>query len=153
MHHGAEIHRAFEVADVRADRDHAGFAIAASVEHLRRVAKIDAQLEQGAARAGEIFMHEMRGADVVAVMAVFPIAEDVIARMPELVLLGAAQPGEPPMHHFGAASGHACQRGHQPLAVGEIPIAGFERQIAGIEQIVGLTEFHLCLLASQLHVR
>lgn len=145
MHHATEIDGMFQIADTRAHRDDAGLAIAAGIEHLRRIVEIDAQLVQWSPRAGEIFMHQMRGADVVAVVAVFPIAEDVVAWMPELVLLRAAEPREPPMHHLGATSGHARQRGDQPLAVGEIPIAGFRRQIARIEEIVGAAQFHVRL--------
>src|SRR5271165_6656570 len=67
----------------------------------------------------------------------------MVARMPKLVLLGAAEPRKPPMHHLGPAPGHARQSGHEPLAVGKVLVPRFERQIARIKQIVCLTEFHV----------
>ena len=64
-------------------------------------------------------MDEMRRADVFAVDPIFPAAVDVIGGMPEPVSVDVAEPGEPPVHHLGAAAGHTGQAGDDPLAVAE----------------------------------
>jgi hypothetical protein len=96
MRHATEIHGMLQIADARAYGDDARISVSGRVEYFRRIGKIDAQLERRPARACKIFMHQIRRADVVALAAILPIAEDMVARMPKLVLVGAVEPRKPP---------------------------------------------------------
>ncbi len=142
MRHAPDMERGFEQAGTRADRERTGGLVEAGVEGLRGIMKIDAQLEQRTVVAGQIFMHQMRGADVFSVNAVFPSAVNVVTRMPEAIPVDVAEPGEPPVDHLGPASGHPGQAGDHPFAVVKLLIAGFERQIARLQHRIGIFEPH-----------
>ena len=132
----------FERACSRADGDRSGGLVRVVAESLGGIVKIDAEFVKRAIGPSEIFMDEMRGANVFAVDPIFPAAVDVVAGMPELVLVSSAEPGEPPVHHLRATAGHAGQRGNHSLAVAEFHVTGFDGQIAGLQQVVGLFKFH-----------
>ena len=76
--------------------------------------------------------------------SILPVAEDVVGRMPPFVLIGAAEPGKPPVDHLGPAARHSRQRGDDFFSIVEIGISRFERQISRCEKIVGLMDIHHC---------
>ena len=152
MRHAAEIDRMIEIADPRADGDSTGCIIARLVEQFGRIVKADTQLVDRTARSGEIFVHQMRGADIVTVLAVFPIAEQMIGRMPHAVLFGTAEPAEPPMDHPGTAARHTGQRRDKLAAASDVGITGFHRQITGVQKQIGLFDLHT-MMSKQLRSR
>src|SRR5262245_56500464 len=107
VRHAGEIDRMIEIADAGAHGEMTRGPVARAIEQLGRIMEGDAQAVDRAGWAGEIFVHQMSAADVAAVDAILPVAEQVIGRVPQLVLVRAAQPGEPPVHHLGAAARHA----------------------------------------------
>jgi hypothetical protein len=119
----------------------AGGAVKAGVERLGGIVEGDAQPVEWRVLA-EMLMHEMRCADVFAIDPVLPAAPYVIVRMPEPVGPDVADPREPPVDHLRSASQHAGQRCDRPLAIVQRPVAGFERQVPGLQQIVGVFEAH-----------
>src|SRR5579883_192434 len=149
MAHPAGMDRRLEETGPGANRDRAGGLVFSHIEGFGRVVEVDAQLEQRAILAGQIFMHQMRGADILAVLAVFPAAIDMIGRMPQTVPFDVAEPGEPPIDHFGAAAGHAGKAGDDPFAVLDLLIARFEREVARLQQIVRLFKSHRHLPPSE----
>ena len=104
--------------------------------------EIDAKLVERTVLAREIFMHEVRGADVFAVHAVFPAAVDVVAWVPETIPFDVAEPGEPPVDHLRPTSGHAGQTGDHPFTVLKLLIAGLEGQVARLQHFIGVFEPH-----------
>src|SRR5271154_631784 len=101
MGHPRKVHRVFEIANARAYSNCARTTITLAVEKFGGFAEVDAQLLEGTVRAREIFVNQMGAASILAVDAILPIAEDMIGRMPEFVLICSAKPGEPPVHHLG----------------------------------------------------
>jgi hypothetical protein len=119
----------------------AGGAVKAGVERVGRIVECDAQPVERRVLA-EILMDEMRSADVFAIDPVLPAAPYVIGRMPEAIGLDVANPREPSVDHLRAASRHAGKRRDRPLAVVQHQVAGFEREVPGPQQIVGVLEAH-----------
>src|SRR5271170_4745607 len=109
MGHPRKVHRVFEIANARAYSNCARTTITLAVEKFGGFAEVDAQLIEGTVRSREIFVNQMGATNILAVDAILPVAEDVIGRMPEFVLIRSAKPGEPPVHHLGAAPRHASQ--------------------------------------------
>lgn len=68
-----------------------------------------------------------------------PVGEDVIARMPEFVVLGGVDEAEPPVDHAGGDAGHVCGRGDVAHVVGGEAVAGFEGEVGVLEKEFGFT--------------
>jgi hypothetical protein len=74
-------------------------------------------------------MHKMCAADVFAVDPIFPVAEDMIGGVPPLVLVGASEPGKPPIDHLRSATRHTGQRRDNLPSVSQIGVSRFEGKI------------------------
>ena len=96
-------------ADPGADRCAIELGIGHGIEEFRRIAKVDAQLVQGAVGAGEAVVNEVGRADLGGAGAAFPIRKHVIRGMPQLELIRCARPAEPPFDHAGLAARHPGQ--------------------------------------------
>ena len=100
MAHPAGMDRRFQKTRPRADGEMAGRFVFRRVESLGGIVKRDAQLVERAVLAGEIFVNEMRRADISALDPVLPAAIDVVGRMPQPIPFDVAEPGEPPVDHL-----------------------------------------------------
>jgi len=84
-------------------------------------------------------MYEMRSPQVLPRRrGDFPIAPDVISRMPPAVLLGVMDEPQPPLDHGGRHPYHVGAHTYVNDARVEPFPARFKREIEAVEQLVGI---------------
>ncbi|PIO97537.1 hypothetical protein CJ014_20035 [Pleomorphomonas carboxyditropha] len=90
-----------------ANRDAIEGIVANRIKEFMRIVEIHLQaMDHRIHIAAEILLHKMNCTDIVTIHPIFPSAGDVVARMPELILVVATKPTKPPMHHLGATMRH-----------------------------------------------
>src|SRR5579872_5259889 len=113
------------------------------IEDFAGIAEVYSQFEQCRA-AAEILMSDMGSTDISACPALAdPVAENVIARMPQLVMFGRMNVAEPPFDHMRLAADHMRARRHMRASVGMSDPAAFEIRARRKQKIVGVLEPHV----------
>ena len=81
-------------------------------------------------------MYEMMPSDVFGFVfsGALPIGEDMVSRVPKLILLGAVDEAEPPVDHLSRTVGHVGGSRHMVHVVRGEAVPGLDRKIIILQQ-------------------